>query len=330
MQHQNMQDNTIYGISNRKVFLLMLVFLLIYTASTGQIFGRTDGTDKYYHIIKSMFPLSYCFNEYYAPLFHIIVYCIAFFIGTFNAINIFVALLLFYLMPKMFNWVYNGLWGEDKDTTAYYFFVPFFTILMFIMNTWPQTLNMFFMLFLLGIIFRRGITPLIFCVSILGFFSHSAGGFWIIVTTLFYFFLKNKKTGAGLLLVIVLLMIFYPPIYLRPLNIINNFIGELDLSAERLLEVFLLWLNPINLYLIYCGFKERKYYELNDIVLLFAVLVSFSSAIIDSELRPILNGMLLLGLYGFKGFEMHPKIGGFLTVYGILWWITLIYGVILM
>lgn len=317
-------------MKKRDVFLLALTFLLLYTTLTNTIFGRPGNGDQEYHLIKSLHPLSCCNNEYYAPLFHIIVWSIALFTGTFNAINLFVALLLFYLLPAAFSWAYNSFWGEDKDATTYYFLVPFFAVLMLIINTWPQALNMFFMLILLATIFSRGITPLIFCISILGFFSHTAGGFWIIAVALLYFLLSKNKFSWLLIGLVLLMILFYPHIYFRPESIVKSFTERIDLNIERMIEVILLWINPLNLYLIYCGLKDRRYYSTDDLVLWFAVFVAFASAILDSELRPILNGMLLLGLYGFRGFEMHPKISRFLVVYGILWWITLIYGVIIM
>jgi hypothetical protein len=305
----------------RDAFLLALLFLVTYTALTGQIFGRPDLTDKYYHINKAMNPLA---GEYYSPLFHIIVYIISLFLGTFTALNLFVALLLFLLTPKMFNLAYNSFWGEHKNTDLYYFFVLWFTIMTFITNTWPQVLSLFFMFIVLTLIFKRANPLLIFLVAFIGFFSHTAGGFWIITTAVFYMLLEHRKWGIALIAVIIVLMVVYPAVYIRPLGIFNNFLNVLDLNPRRILEVLLLWLNPLNIYLIYCGLKDRKYFTIDDIILWFAVLVSFALAILDVELRPIVNGMLLLGLYGFKGFEKHNGIASFMVGMGVYYWITLV------
>lgn len=320
-------------MDSKKIFLLAVLFLFLYTWYTGDIFGREykNATgDKEYHIRKSLEPLGCCNNEYYAPLFHIIIYCIAQLTGTYNALNIFVPALMFLIMPYTFNQAYNSLWNEKKDTTTYYLLVPFFPILMLIINTWPQTLNMAFMLILLTLIFKQANMLLIFAVSILGLFSHTAGGFWIIAITLLYFYIKKRRLSLILLGIVVLMAIVYPDIYTRPLGVVLNFPRMIDLSLDRILEVIILWLNPLNIYMIYYGIKERRYYGINDVILMFSITTAFALAILDSELRSILNGMLLLGLYGYKGVEQHPKISKFMAVYGILWWITLVAGIVLM
>lgn len=314
-------------------FAIALLFLTSYTLLAGKIFGRDyngNPSDKDYHIAKSLNPLGCCNNEYYSPLFHIIVFLLAFFIGNYNAINFFVAVLLFLMMPYAFNKAYNSLWGERKDTTSYYFLVPFFPVLVFIINTWPAALNMFFMLMLLYLMFRRANLILILGTTFLGFFSHTAGGFWIVLTTIFYLMLTNRKIMVLLALALTAALIIQPSLCDRPVNIIKNFINIMDLTAVRIIEVVLIWMSPLILWLIYTGLKERRFYGLDDMMIMFAVLVAFGSAILDSQLRPILNGMLLLGLYGFKGFEKHATVAKILTFLGILWWVVLVISIIIM
>ncbi len=310
----------------RDAFLIALLLLLTYTALTQQVFGRLDQTDKYYHINKSMNPLA---GEYYAPLFHIIVWLVSLILPEMTALNLVTALLMFWLVPWSFNYAYNHLWNERKNTNFYYFFIPWFTVLTFIMNVWPQILSMLFMFLLLALMFRRANNWLILFVTIIGFFSHTAGGFWITLTTIFYFTLRDKRLAILLLVIVVIVMLVYPPIYTRPLRILEGFISQLDLNLERIIEVLLLWFNPLSLYLIYEGFKERKL-GLNDYVIFFAVVSSFALAILDVELRPILNGMLLLGLYGFKGAEKHDDVRHFMILFGVYTWFVLVVGVLLM
>jgi len=315
-----------------KVYSLVLgvSFLLLYTDLTGQVFGRPDQGDKFFHILKSADPLGYNPDGYYAPLFHIVVWVLSRFLGLTLALNLFVGILIFYLLPWAFNFALEGFWSQKidpTDSTLFYFFVPWFTVLTFIINVWPQILNMFFMLVLLGLMFRRAKSWLIILVGILGFFSHTAGGFWILLVLVFYFFLQDFWVGVIIMGVSLFILSRFHSLSHRITGIMANWIRSLDLNWGRLFELFFLWINPVSLYLILQGSKIKRF-DWRDLILFFAVLVVFGSTLLDSQLRPVLNGMLLLGFYGFESFRRSKAAKVACLSWGITWWIVLSYAII--
>lgn len=284
------------------VFLICLY--LGFYALTGDVFVRPDLNDIGFHLERSLDPFTELTSDYYAPVFHLMMWGLSRFMPVELAFSIFLPFWFVIVIPSCFTFmVYGFYYDRDfklRDLRMLYLFGSYITIFMVFTGTYAQAVFMAFLFLAVGLMFyinntldaySRRIKHFDLLMAVLvGLFTHTVGGIFLLV--IYFIFLLQRRNYIALVVVCLLVVgLFYHADFLitKVTHIISTF-QHFTYSKGELLRVGLFFINPVLLISVLKGWSilRGKVYGRNLWLLTAICLLAIGMALVDSELRPLL------------------------------------------